>query len=92
MKFLSGLETMQRASEQSWKGNRMASYVIEQKDNQGLVKLTANLTAGTVPGLQSAAANSLARTGGPLLRLFQFMRLTGQLDVSGSVNKENCNG
>jgi len=58
----------------------MASYVVEQKDTQGFVRLTGDLTAGLVPDLQIALKSLLDEGATDLL--FDLEK-TVMLDSSG---------
>src|SRR5664279_2850974 len=58
----------------------MASYVIEQKETEGHIMLTGDLTAGLVPDLQAALKSLLAKGGTDFL--FD-LKSTVMLDSSG---------
>ncbi len=58
----------------------MASYVVEQKDKHSSIKLTGDLTAELVPGLQAALKSTLEQGATELLFDLQD---TVMLDSSG---------
>jgi anti-anti-sigma factor len=63
-----------------WMGDAMASYIIQHKDNRGLIQLAGDLTAGLVPDLQVELKRALDKGA---TQLVFDLENTVMLDSSG---------